>query len=309
MTARIQIQRLAKGFALFAVCACVARGGEPAPDALAKGVAQFTSAYEMWEKDRFLAASETFSKISDAEPTNAQALYWKGAAEFHLVLRLRHSTDCEEQLRARAALQNTVAVLERAVTLNPKDAESHAILATAYGMMISENPNRAMELGPRVMRHRKLALQHAPENPRAHYLAGVSAFQMRVGKSNSATALESLLKAEKFFEAEAQQPRPPTAPRWGRGSCLAFIGRIYESQGKVAESKSYFEKALKLNPNDGSAIEGLKRLEAAGKNSTAEAQRAQRNCQRPSPKRWWRGRHARLPTKSTGGMPAPPLMR
>jgi len=72
-------------------------------------------------------------------------------------------------------------------------------------------------------------------------------------------ALQTLLKAEKLFEAEAKTTAGPLDPRWGYDSCLTFLGRTYEVLGQPTEAVEYFRKALAMHPADHLAREGLKR--------------------------------------------------
>ena len=72
-------------------------------------------------------------------------------------------------------------------------------------------------------------------------------------------AMQTLLKAEKLFEVEAETPATPLDPRWGYDSCLTFLGRTYELLGQRKEAVDYFRKALAMHPADHLAKEGLKR--------------------------------------------------
>jgi len=42
----------------------------------------------------------------------------------------------------------------------------------------------------------------------------------------------SLAAAEELVAGEAGRPAGPLEPRWGRSSCLAFIGKTYGALGK-----------------------------------------------------------------------------
>ena len=163
-------------------------------------------------------------------------------------------------LAADAAMEAALAALQTAVKLDERHAESHALLGTLYGMKINGNlaawravwtaRGKASEEGAGVRRPgsaRALSAGHVP----------VSHGQETGGWQE---ALATLLSAEKLFAAEAQRAAGPLEPRWGRSSCLTFIGRTYERLGQRAEAADYFRKALAENPADHVAKEGLARV-------------------------------------------------
>src|SRR5512144_232903 len=89
---------------------------------------------------------------------------------------------------------------------------------------------------------------------------GICQFHTAKKPSSQREALATLLAAEKLFAAEAQRPAGPLAPRWGRSSCLTFIGRTYELLGQQSEAAAYFRKALAEHPADHEARDGLARV-------------------------------------------------
>jgi tetratricopeptide (TPR) repeat protein len=211
------------------------------------GIAEFTEAYQAWDGEGFMKAAATFAQAPDSS-TNQ---YWRGAADFHRLLFLlgEPPTATNRRLSAKA-LDETITSLERAVQLKPNDGESHALLGTVYGMSIAANPVRAVWLGPRVMDEEKQARKLSPDNPRVLYLDGMSRFYGPSLLGGKSAALELLLAAEKLFEAEAGKPADPVEPRWGRSTCLVYIGRTYAALGKPADAETYYRKALAVNPRD-----------------------------------------------------------
>ena len=144
--------------------------------------------------------------------------------------------------------------------LDERHAESHALLGTLYGMKIDGNLLRGARFGPRVQKHQKQALEFGADNPRVRYLLGTCQFHTAKKPAAQREALATLLAAEKLFAAEAQRPAGPLEPRWGRSSCLTFIGRTYELLGQRTEAADYFRKALAQHPADHLAKEGLARV-------------------------------------------------
>ena len=243
---------------LFAWCARADSSGDRLAVA---GVAEFTAAYQAWDGARFGAAAGLFRRACTNAPGSSTNFYWLGAAEFHRMLQLRSlPVTSANTLAANAAMDAALVALETAVKLDKGDAESHALLGTLYGMKINGNLIRAARYGPRVVRHRDLALASATNNPRVRYLVGTCQFHMANGAAAQRETLATFLLAGKLFAAEATQPAGPLDPRWGHSSCLTFTGRTYEQLGQRAEAAACFRRAFIEQPSDRLAKEGLERV-------------------------------------------------
>ena len=230
-------------------------------DLSAAGVAEFTAAYQAWDGARFAAAAELFRQATTNAPANVTNFYWLGAAQFHRMLQLQNApANRTNEAAAKAALDAAVDALTLAVKLDERHAESHALLGTLYGMKINGSLLRGARFGPRVAKHQELALKHGASNPRVQYLLGMCQFHTANKPAEWQAALQTLLKAEKLFEAEAKTTAAPLDPRWGYDSCLTFLGRTYELLGQRKEAADYFRKALAMHPADHLAKEGLKRV-------------------------------------------------
>ena len=241
--------------------ALLARAESPADPLAAAGVAEFTAAYQAWDGARFGAAAELLQRASTNAPVSAMAFYWLGAAQFHRMLQLQSLPPVRTNtLAADKAMDAALAALNRAVKLDPRHAESHALLGTLCGMKIDGNLLRAARFGPRVQKHRNRALALGAENPRVRYLLGTCQFHTAKKTAARREALASFLAADKLFAAEARRPAGPLEPRWGRSTCLTFIGRTYELLGQRAEAADYFRKALAEHQADFVAKEGLARV-------------------------------------------------
>ena len=228
---------------------------------VAAGIAEFAAAYQAWDGTRFGAAAELFQQATTNAPNSSTCFYWLGAAQFHRMLQLQTlPAAATNQLGADAAMDAALAALSRAVQLNPQHAEAHALLGTLYGMKIDGNLLRAMRFGPRVQTHRNQALQFGADNPRVRYLLGTCQFYTAKKPVAQREALASFLAAERLFAAEAQRAAGALEPRWGRGTCLTFIGRTYELLGQRTEAADYFRQALAQHPADHAAKEGLARV-------------------------------------------------
>ena len=222
------------------------------------GIVEFTAAYQAWDGARFGAAAELFRQASTNAPANVTNFYWLGAAEFHRMLQLRANPT--NAPAADAAMAAAIAALTTAVKLDERQAESHALLATLYGMKINGSMLRAAWYGPRVEKNQNQAMKFGATDPRVQYLLGLCQFHTATKPAEWREALTTLLAAEKLFQAEDKVPGGPLDPRWGHDSCLTFIGRACEMLGQRKEAADYFRKALAMHPQDSMAQAGLKRV-------------------------------------------------
>jgi tetratricopeptide (TPR) repeat protein len=245
----------------FCLSTCLARANETSDQVMTAGIKEFTAAYKDWDGQRFGVAAKLFRQAATNMTVSCSNYYWLGAAEFHHMLQLRSLPLTPASGRtADAAMDAAVAALETAVKLDERHAESHALLGTLYGMKINGNLLRAARFGPRVARHQKTAMQFGAQNPRVRYLLGTCQFHTATKPSAQREALATLLAADMLFATESQRVGGPLEPRWGRSSCLTFIGRTYEQLGQRAEAANYFRKALAEHPADHIAQEGLARV-------------------------------------------------
>jgi tetratricopeptide (TPR) repeat protein len=225
------------------------------------GVAEFTAAYGAWDGARFAVSAEFFRRATTREPANVTNFYWLGVAQFHRMLQLQKSpANRTNETAAKAALDAAVDALTLAVKLDERNAESHALLGTLYGMKINGSLLRGARFGPRVAKHRELALKYGASNPRVHYLLGLCLYHTASTPAEWQAVRQTLLKAERRFEAEAKTTAAPLDPRWGYDSCLTFLGRTYERLGQRKEAAHYFRRALAMHPADSLAKEGLHRV-------------------------------------------------
>lgn len=230
-------------------------------DLSSAGVVEFSAAYSAWDGSRFAAAAELFRRATTNAPANVTNFYWLGASEFHRMLQLQTApANRTNEAAAKSMLDAAVDALTLAVKLDGRHAESHALLGTLYGMKINGSLLRGARFGPRVAKHQELALKYGASNPRVQYLLGMCQFHTAKKPAGWQAALQTLLKAEQLFEAEAKTTAAPLEPRWGHDSCLTFLGRTYELLGQRKEALDYFCKALAMHPADHLAKEGLKRV-------------------------------------------------
>lgn len=241
----------------------LAFAAEPAEKLAARGVAEFKAGYDAWDATRFAAAADLFREAIAAEPNTVAFHYWLGVAEFHRMLQLETQPQTRESRNiAESARERALSAVTAATKLDEAQAESHALAATLYGMKIDGNWFRAAQFGPRLQEHRRKAMKSGAEDPRVQYLLGTCQFHTARGAAGQREALESFLRAQRLFEAEAGHEPAALEPRWGYSSCLTFIGRTYEALGQNQDAETYFRKALDRHSADHLAREGLARVTA-----------------------------------------------
>ena len=144
-----------------------------------------------------------------------------------------------------ALLDDAVDLLTRDLDADDGNAESHALLASVYGMQI-DSAWKGMTLGRRASRASARALELAPANPRVLLQDGVGKLHtpgMFGGGADRAEAM--LLRALAAFRTE---PPDRPWPRWGRIDTYAWLGQISAERGDLAAARRYYEQALDVEP-------------------------------------------------------------
>jgi tetratricopeptide (TPR) repeat protein len=226
------------------------------------GIDELNRGYDEWNVERFDRAAEIFEGAIAREPDNYLPYYWKGVAQFHMILFYYGDGDQpKDEERVEASIDAALDTLEQAVALNPDDSESYALLGVITGMKIAEKPVSAVWLGSKVIKYKKEALASDPENPRVHYLTGTSYYHAPGILGGSEKSLEHFLQAEELYEREIRANKAPLQPQWGYSTSLAFTAKVYVKEGDLERGEEYFQKALRVNPRDKLAQKGLNELE------------------------------------------------
>jgi len=229
---------------------------------LREGVAAFNQAIASWDESDFNRASEIFKQAAAEEPKNHLPFYWQGATAFQFATYYLYGRPRDRNPKqAQRKVETGLSALDTALRLNPKDSESYALRGVLRGLKIQFDFWSMFALGPGVQSDRNQALKFNPDNPRVHYLTGVSFWFSPKILGEHGRALDHLLKAENLFAAEAVRPRLPLQPTWGYAPCLVFIGDIYAAQKNTGRAQAYYRKALQIHPGDELAKLQLNKLE------------------------------------------------
>ena len=206
--------------------------------------AAITGSVEQLEQCRdSLASALRDTSGRDAELTRYALAY----ADWRLYPLL--SSDPAHGKQAAVYLAEAQTQLRQLIAANPSHAEAHALLATLYGQEIGSSAWRGMTLGPKSSASIDAALKLARNNPRVALQAGVGAFftpKMFGGGTDKAE--REIRRAEKLF---AEEPTNQPWPNWGRLDVLAWMGQVLAAKGDREGARSYYQRALALQPDYG----------------------------------------------------------
>ena len=197
-------------------------------------------------------------------PVKKMVLQNTGQALFIFFLSQHALFSKEKRTDKKQGVKNAkdgIEALTKSIELSPDFSESYALRGVLKGILIKMKPTSVFTQGLKVGKDRDKALELDKLNPRVHYLTGVSFWYAPEILGGRDKALEHLLKAEKLFEKEDKGSKKKTLPRWGRSTCLAFIGGVFLAENKNKKAYEYYKKALDVNPFDPVALKGLKSLE------------------------------------------------
>jgi tetratricopeptide (TPR) repeat protein len=149
--------------------------------------------------------------------------------------------------------------IKKAMELEPDFGELDAFYGYMLGFEIAMNPEKAMELGMESYQYFGSAFQKSPENPRVHYLKGVSdLFTPAEYGGGADAAISTLTKCIELFEKENVED--PVKPTWGKDEAYTFLAMAYIQKGDKGKAIELFQKALDVNPEFGMAKDELEKI-------------------------------------------------
>ncbi|MFN8573561.1 MAG: tetratricopeptide repeat protein [Gemmatimonadaceae bacterium] len=177
-------------------------------------------------------------------PTDTVLLHYLGYAYY------RKGTILAVQGRradASHALDQAEASLRRAAK-SLTWPENAALLGATIGQKIglNSNPFSAMRNGPRSNAELDRAVQLGPNNPRVLLLRGIGAYyKPKLFGGGPEKAAEELERALAAFESDKPLPSHPS---WGHGEAWTFLGLVRTRQGRIADARAAYERALTFTP-------------------------------------------------------------
>lgn len=193
--------------------------------------------------DRFHAARALLDHALASYPNDPVLLHYKGY-EAYREAGLIYSLNRQSEIPALIHQASTA--LEKSDSIKPMP-ETHALRASAMGMLIGADPSLGSTLGPEIQEEMSAAMAAGPTNPRVWLIRGISTIftppEYGGGLSEAETQLS---KAVALFSLD--QPVPP-APSWGRAEAYAWLGQVQQRENKPSEALASYNKALALEPN------------------------------------------------------------
>ena len=193
---------------------------------------------------KLAAAVALASRVAIAYPKDALILHYQGYALYRQGLFRARNAD------ASPVFQEAYDALAKSIAIKPIP-ESHALMSSIDGQLISRSPMRAMELGMQSQSSTNAALLSGPKNPRVWLLRGQGAIFTHPEYGGGLDVAEEYLK--RSIELFATDAPKPGEPAWGKAEAFAWLGQVYEKKGDKAKAGEMYKKALEVSPNYGYA--------------------------------------------------------
>ena len=193
------------------------------------------------------SARTLIERVMTAFPTDPLLLHYDGYALY------RKST----VTMGRDSAADTGPFLEKAREQLDKSAkklalpETFALQSSVMGQIIarSRNPLTGMTLGMKSSDAMSRAVEAGPRNPRVWLLKGIGAiFTPSMWGGGLDKAVEHLQKSVAYFESD--KPQKPM-PAWGNAEAWVWLGQVYAKQGKADAAEAAYQRAVKLEPDNG----------------------------------------------------------
>ena len=204
--------------------------------------------------DTMYAARGMFERVLVDTGLSAWGHYYIALADHSIVNYLLGRTDDRKQASLR--LNSAVEHLRETIRLDPRSAEAHALLSSAYGRQISLNPVKWILLGRKVGKALDKAREIAPDNPRVVLCAALSDYHTpRVLGGSRERGMQGFRRATELFALG--MPADPVLPEWGHSQAWAWLGIAHRDRGEKELARAAFERALEINPEFGWVRNGL----------------------------------------------------
>lgn len=162
--------------------------------------------------------------------------YWQAYALYYTAIYYLQN---DEEKMAEKTTDRAIDLLDK---LSEKTAEDFALLAYLQSFSISFKAGvKAPFISARSSKNARIALEMAPDNPRAHYVLGNNDYytpeQFGGGK-------EVVSYLEKALELSRQQPDNPYLPTWGAENAYEMLMRYYAREDQKDQLRKTIDRAL-----------------------------------------------------------------
>jgi len=208
----------------------------PAP--FAKVSAELKAALYSGDAENAKKQMEKIEKmVADTKTANQKA-----AGHFYAGLCWRNfSSGSDDRMNA---FEKSVKHLEKAIELDPKNAEAHAVLSHVLRSLIGSG-KRSHDIIQKSIEHRERAFELAPENPRILMLeASALIFIPEDRGGNIAEGIRYAFEAAGRFAMESDD-----AKHWGEADNWALLGAAFRKNQKTKAALRAYRKAVEVQPN------------------------------------------------------------
>lgn len=217
---------------------------------LRKGVNTWDPELMKKARDRLLGL------MARGESRNFYPLYYIALCDYRLAT---YYLTLGQMDKAEPYIKEGQDYLKKAMEVNPDSGELDAFYAYMLGFEIALDPGKAMSLGIQSFQYFGKAFEKSPENPRIHYLKGVSDLYTPEQYGGGAdAAIKTLTKSVELFEKEDIQD--PVLPSWGKDEAYVFLGMAHNMKGDKDKAAELFKKALEVNPEFMMAKDELEKI-------------------------------------------------
>ena len=196
-------------------------------------------------REKFEQAHNILTQFTCQGDHQALAEYYLGYIDYQMAVAV-YRMDKE---KSPASFDSAIVHLEKALQINDNDAESHALLASCYGMQIAFSPLSGIWRGPKSGSEMSKAKNLALENPRGALLGAIGTYTPALFGGGKEKGLEAFKEAVKLFDQ--WKTVDSLQPDWGKEQVYTWIGIAYLDRKETILARKAFEKALETNPDYG----------------------------------------------------------
>ena len=174
----------------------------------------------------------TLSAAAKANPKDADSQYRAALAAAY---EAEVAIELKDKVGAKNSAESGIPFAEKAVDLQPKNAENYRVLAILCGQVVPANPLGGMTYGKRAKEAVNKALELNPKSPGVKVAEGVGNYYLPAMLGGGPD-----LAARNFNEAIALDSKCADAYLW--------LGLTLRKLHKNAEARQAFAKSVELNP-------------------------------------------------------------
>jgi tetratricopeptide (TPR) repeat protein len=212
---------------------------------------------DTWDSELMREARSQFLGIlAKDKQESLYLLYYIALSDYRLANFYIASGEMD---KAESYTKESQKYLEKAMERDPEFGELDALYASMLGFEIALHQEKAMSLGFQIFQYFGKAFQKNPDNPRIHFLKGVSdLFTPEQFGGGADAAIKTLNHCLELFEKE--EIIDPVKPSWGEEEAYTFLGMAHSQKGETEKAEEFYRKALKINPDYGLAKEELRKM-------------------------------------------------